>query len=152
MCIHPVVVTGLGRAQRIAQTKLDKRLLSAHRWASVNHTFSTSIHIDFFPLFSWINELSRVNAYSRMRSLNIMISISFWSFKKLLRLCTMCIPYFREYFLLKLFFFQKWRTCKFSYTFRIMAIFYFINWVVAAENIEGGKPLKGGNYSWKYST
>ena len=50
MCIHPVVVTGLGRAQRIAQTKLDKRLLSAHRWASVNHTFSTSIHIDFFSL------------------------------------------------------------------------------------------------------
>ena len=47
MCIHLVVVTGLGRAQRIAQTKLDKRLLSAHRWASVNHTFSTSIHIDF---------------------------------------------------------------------------------------------------------
>ena len=64
MCIHPVVVTGLGRAQRIAQTKLDKRLLSAHRWASVNHTFSTSIHIDFFSVFSWINEFSRVDAIS----------------------------------------------------------------------------------------
>ena len=25
-----------------------KKLLSAHGWASVNHTFSTSIHIDFF--------------------------------------------------------------------------------------------------------
>ena len=27
---------------------------------------------------------------------------------------------------------------KFSYSFRIMAIFYFINWIVAAETIEGG--------------
>jgi hypothetical protein len=31
-----------------------------------------------------------------------------------------------------------------------MAIFYFINWIVAAETIEGGKLLKGGNYSRKY--
>ena len=68
------------KQQLISNNK--KRLLSAHRWASVNHTFSTSIHIDFFFLFSWINELSRVNAYSRMRSLNIMISI----FNKLLEL------------------------------------------------------------------
>ena len=28
-----------------------------------------------------------------------------------------------------------------------MATFYFINWIVAAENIEGGKLFKGGNYS-----
>ena len=39
---------------------------------------------------------------------------------------------------------------KFSYSFLIMAIFYFINWIVAAENIEGWKLLKGGNYSRKY--
>ena len=39
---------------------------------------------------------------------------------------------------------------KFSYSFRIMAVFYFINWIVAAETIEGGKLFKGGNYSWKY--
>ena len=31
-----------------------------------------------------------------------------------------------------------------------MAIFYFIDWIVAAETIEGGKPFKGGNYSRKY--
>ena len=55
--------------------KSKKTVLSAHCWASVNHTFSTSIHIDFFFLFSWINELSRVNAYSRMRSLNIIYKL-----------------------------------------------------------------------------
>ena len=27
-----------------------------------------------------------------------------------------------------------------------MAIFYFINWIVALETIEGGKLFKGGNY------
>ena len=31
-----------------------------------------------------------------------------------------------------------------------MAIFYFINLIVATETIEGGKLFKGGNYSWKY--
>ena len=31
-----------------------------------------------------------------------------------------------------------------------MAIFYFINQIVAAETIEGGKLFKGGNYSRKY--
>ena len=36
------------------------------------------------------------------------------------------------------------------YSFRIMAMFYFINWIVAAETIEGGKLFKGGNYSRKY--
>jgi hypothetical protein len=39
---------------------------------------------------------------------------------------------------------------KFSYSFRVMAIFYFINWIVAAETIQGGKLFKGGNYSRKY--
>ena len=33
---------------------------------------------------------------------------------------------------------------KFSYSFRIMVNFYFINWILAVETIEGG------NYSWKY--
>ena len=28
--------------------------------------------------------------------------------------------------------------------------FYLINWIVAAETIEGGKLFKGGKYSWKY--
>ena len=37
-------------------------------------------------------------------------------------------------------------------SFHIMAIFYFINWIVAAETIEGGKLFKGGNYSRKYGT
>ena len=32
---------------------------------------------------------------------------------------------------------------KFSHSFRIMAIFYFINWIIAAETIEGEKLLKG---------
>ena len=44
----------------------------------------------------------------------------------------------------------KWKMWKFSYSFRIMAIFYFINWILVAETIEGGKPFKGGNYSRKY--
>jgi hypothetical protein len=39
--------------------------------------------------------------------------------------------------------FRKWIMWKFSYTylpsFRIMAVFYFINWIVAAETIEGRK-------------
>ena len=39
---------------------------------------------------------------------------------------------------------------KFSYSFRIMAIFYSINWIVAVETIEWGKLFKGGNYSRKY--
>ena len=30
-----------------------------------------------------------------------------------------------------------------------MAIFYFINWIAAAETIQGGKLFKGGNYSRK---
>ena len=32
-----------------------------------------------------------------------------------------------------------------------MAIFYFIDWIVAVGTIEGGKLFKGGNYSRKYS-
>ena len=39
---------------------------------------------------------------------------------------------------------------KFSYSFRNMAIFYYINWIVAAETIEGGKLFKGENYLRKY--
>ena len=34
--------------------------------------------------------------------------------------------------------FRKWKMCKFSYSFCIMAIFCFINWIVAAKTIEGG--------------
>ena len=37
-----------------------------------------------------------------------------------------------------------------TYSFRIIAIFYFINWIVAAETIEGGKLFKGQNYLRKY--
>ena len=33
-----------------------------------------------------------------------------------------------------------------------MAIFYFIDWIVAAETTEGGKLFKGGNYLRKYDT
>ena len=32
--------------------------------------------------------------------------------------------------------FWKWKMWKFSYSFRIMAIFCFINWIAAAETIE----------------
>ena len=35
--------------------------------------------------------------------------------------------------------FWKWKMWKFSYSFRFMAFFYFINWIVAAETIEGRK-------------
>ena len=48
--------------------------------------------------------------------------------------------------------FWNWKLCKFSYSFRIMAIFYFINWIVAAETMEGGKLFKGRNYLRKYGT
>ena len=43
--------------------------------------------------------------------------------------------------------FWKWKMWKLSYSFRIMAIFYFIIWIIIAETIEGGKLLKWGNYS-----
>ena len=43
----------------------------------------------------------------------------------------------------------KWKMWKFSYSFWIMAIFYSINWIVAAETIEGGKIFKGGNNTRK---
>ena len=43
------------------------------------------------------------------------------------------LPYFRE-----------WNMWKFSF---IMAIYYFINWIVGVETIERGKPFKGENYS-----
>ena len=46
--------------------------------------------------------------------------------------------------------FWKCKIWKFSYSFRIMAIFYFINWIVASETIKGGKLFKGENYSRKY--
>ena len=34
-----------------------------------------------------------------------------------------------------------------NYSFLKVAMLYFINWIVAAETIKGGKLLKGGNYS-----
>ena len=46
--------------------------------------------------------------------------------------------------------FWKYKMWKFSYSFRIVAIFYFINWIVAAETIKGRKLFKWGNYSRKY--
>ena len=46
--------------------------------------------------------------------------------------------------------FWKWKMWKFSYSFSIMATFYFINWIVAVETIVGGKLFMGGNYSRKY--
>ena len=47
--------------------------------------------------------------------------------------------------------FKKLKMWKFSYSFRNMAIFYFIDLIVAAaKTIEGGKLFKGGNDSWKY--
>ena len=50
------------------------------------------------------------------------------------------------------FLFWKWKIWKFSYNFCIMAIFYFMNWIVAAKTIEGGELFKGGETVWrKYS-
>ena len=46
--------------------------------------------------------------------------------------------------------FLKCKMWKFSYSFPIMAIFYFVNWIVATETIKGGKLFKGGNYSRIY--
>ena len=46
--------------------------------------------------------------------------------------------------------FWKLKLWKFSYNFSIMAIFYFINRIVAAETIEGGQLCKGGNNWQKY--
>ena len=46
--------------------------------------------------------------------------------------------------------FWKWKLWKFSYSFPIIEIFYFINWIVATETTEGGKQFKGENYSRKY--
>ena len=48
--------------------------------------------------------------------------------------------------------FWKWKLWKFSYSFCFMAIFYFINWIVAAETIQGRKLLifflfRGKKYS-----
>ena len=40
-----------------------KTILSAHRWAYVNHTFSTSIHIDFF-----FSSLELMNCQELMRT------------------------------------------------------------------------------------
>ena len=37
-----------------------------------------------------------------------------------------------------------------AYSFRIMAVFSFINQIVGAETIPGGKLFKGGNYLRKY--
>ena len=34
--------------------------------------------------------------------------------------------------------FWKWKMWKISYSFHIMAISYFINWIVATKTIEGG--------------
>ena len=48
------------------------------------------------------------------------------------------------------FFFWKWKVLKFSYSFRIMVIFYTINWIVAEETIQGVILFKRGNYSRKY--
>ena len=46
--------------------------------------------------------------------------------------------------------FWKCKMWKFSYSFQIVAIFYFIDWIVATETINGGKLFKWGNYSRKY--
>ena len=35
-------------------------------------------------------------------------------------------------------------------SFCIMAIVYFINWILAADTIKGGKLFKGGNYPQQY--
>ena len=48
--------------------------------------------------------------------------------------------------------FWKWKMWKFSFSFCIIAILYFINWIVAAETIQGGKLFKGGVYSRKYGS
>ena len=47
------------------------------------------------------------------------------------------ILYLSKKFPQKLFFFCNWKIWKYLYSFRIVAIFYFINWIVAAETIEG---------------
>ena len=46
--------------------------------------------------------------------------------------------------------FWKWKMWKFSYSFCIMAIFYFINWIVAEETIEGGKLFTEIRYTFIY--
>ena len=48
--------------------------------------------------------------------------------------------------------FWKKKCENFSYSFHIMAFFYFVNWIVATKTIEGGKLFKGGNYLGKYGT
>ena len=39
--------------------------------------------------------------------------------------------------------FWKWNMWKLSYRFRIITILYFINWIVAAETIQGGETIQG---------
>ena len=48
--------------------------------------------------------------------------------------------------------FLKVKIVEISYSFQIMVIFYFMNWIVAAETIKEGKLFKGGNYSRKYGS
>ena len=48
--------------------------------------------------------------------------------------------------------FWKWKMWKFSYSFHIMAIFYFKNWIVAANLLTGLKLFKEGNYLREYSS
>ena len=58
------------------------------------------------------------------------------------------IPY--TVFPWKLFFFESKKCGNFHIASALWQFFSFINWIVAAETIEGGKLLKGGNYSKKY--
>ena len=112
---------------RVIFIKVIFSLISCSLWY-----FSRASHHNYLAM-KWLNKPSSSVDHRLYNDRNLLIIIN--------------IPYFREYFPRKLFFFES---RKFSYSFRIMAILYFINWISSCRgNYWRGELFKGGNYSRK---
>ena len=132
---------------REPKKKKERKWGSAHCWSSAHS--SESLEIDLTKKLSTHNHVSEsltsICAAQWMNSQHIVWSSG--SYCDGQNKSTLFLPKVSKETTL----FWKWKMWKFSYSFRIMAIFYFINWIVATETIEEGKLLKGENYdiiSW----
>ena len=128
-------------------------IIVTHKWFS-NDWYQTRIHrciSSYMPLpntplwqhcctVQWRDGIIRHSTKTQFRTLKI-----FWSF--LLIYCISVNSFRVNYSFLKV---KNVEIFYFHIVSALWQFYYFLNWIVAAETIEGGKLFKGGNYSRKY--
>ena len=119
--------------------------ISKEEWLSMLLPNNTAKHYDPMSQFSsGYFRLPFTFNWSRLQDLYLLCKLRQWRClcRSVFPLAIFLITVFPRIVSTETILFWKWKMWKFSYSFRIMAIFYFINWIVAAKTIQAGKLFK----------